>query len=63
MINLKGQELEDLYEDKKDIIIMLGYFFLVNQNNSLKNFLEYNIINEKINELSSCAVFLLFSEF
>ena len=54
MFNLKGQELEDLNEDKKDIIIILGCSFFVNQNNSLKNFFEYIIINENINLENNC---------
>ena len=47
MFNLKEQQ--ELYLDKNNIILILGCSFIVNQNNSFKNFFEYIIINENIN--------------
>ena len=47
MLDLKDQQ--ELYLDKNKIIYILGCNFVVNQNNTLKNFFEYVIINENIN--------------
>ena len=47
MFNLKEQE--ELYIDKNKIFIILGCSFIVNQNNTYKNFFEYIIINDDIN--------------
>ena len=46
MFNLKDQQ--ELYLNKNNIVVMLGCSFIVNQNNSFKNFFEYIIINENI---------------
>ena len=42
-------EQQELYLDKNKVIIILGCSFVVNQNNTLKNFFEYIIIKENIN--------------
>ena len=47
MFNLKEQK--ELYLDKNNVVTMLGCSFIVNQNNSYKNFFEYIIINENLN--------------
>ena len=46
MFNSKDQK--ELYLDKNNVVLMLGCSFIVNQNNSYKNFFEYIIINENI---------------
>ena len=40
---------EDFIFDKNHIEIMLGCTFVVNQNNTIKNYFEYVVINEDIN--------------
>ena len=47
MFDLKEQQKLSL--DKNSIIILLGCSFIVNQNNTYKNFFEYIIIHENIN--------------
>ena len=47
MFDIKEQE--ELYLEKNKVVIILGCSFVVNQNNTMKNFFEYIIINENIN--------------
>ena len=46
MFSLKEQK--ELFLDKNNVVIMLGCSFIISQNESLKNFFEYIIINENI---------------
>ena len=47
MFDIKEQE--ELYLENNKVVIILGCSFVVNQNNTMKNFFEYIIINENIN--------------
>ena len=46
MFNLKEQK--ELFLDKNNVVILLGCSFIISQNESIKNFFEYIIINENI---------------
>ena len=56
MFNLKYQQ--ELYLDKNNIVLMLGCSFIVNQNNSFKNFFEFVINNENVDLENYYKIFI-----
>ena len=56
MFNLKYQQ--ELYLDNNNIVLMLGCSFIVNQNNSFKNFFEFVINNENVDLENYYKIFI-----